>query len=138
MNTQTPVKNIKFSSVPESISTVEQFIEEVCTAYSVGDEVFGNILISVTEAANNAIYHGNKSDRSKQVEMSCLFLESKRTLVFTIKDEGAGFDYENLPDPTAPENLEKSSGRGVFLMKQLADMISFSNGGNTIEMHFKI
>jgi serine/threonine-protein kinase RsbW len=57
--------------------------------------------------------------------------------MFIISDEGTGFDYYNLPDPTAPENLEKETGRGVFLMKELADQVIFSENGRVVEMYFK-
>jgi serine/threonine-protein kinase RsbW len=56
---------------------------------------------------------------------------------FTISDEGHGFDYLNLPDPTDPENIEKPSGRGVFLMKHLADQIIFSENGRVVELYFR-
>ena len=55
-----------------------------------------------------------------------------------IKDEGEGFDFNNLPDPTAPENLEKPTGRGVFLMKNLSDLVVFSDNGSVVEIHFKL
>ena len=56
---------------------------------------------------------------------------------FIISDEGHGFDYLNLPDPTDPENIEKPSGRGVFLMKHLADQIIFSENGRVVELYFR-
>jgi serine/threonine-protein kinase RsbW len=55
---------------------------------------------------------------------------------FKVKDCGNGFDYENLPDPTAPENLLKENGRGIFLMKNLADEVLFENNGNTVHLIF--
>ena len=82
--------------------------------------------------------HGNDADETKQVEMSYELDDRGKNLSFIIKDEGPGFDYTKLPDPTAPENLEKTSGRGVFLMMQLADMVVFSDKGATVEMQFKI
>ncbi len=132
------VKNLFIESIPENIALVEQFVEEIAEEYSIGEDIFGNMLISVTEAANNAMYHGNHCDVKKKVEISCIFLDAKNTLVYTIKDQGKGFNFNNIPDPTAPENIGKASGRGVFLMRQLADMFSFSNDGNTVELHFKL
>jgi serine/threonine-protein kinase RsbW len=132
------VKTIKFDSKPENISIVEKFIDDLRGELNIGDDVYGNILISLTEAANNAILHGNRADASKQVEVSYEVDSRGKNLTFIIKDEGPGFDYNNLPDPTEPENLEKTSGRGVFLMMQLADMVVFSNNGATVEMQFKI
>ena len=61
-----------------------------------------------------------------------------KRLVFIVKDQGPGFDFNTLPDPTAPENLEKMSGRGIFIIKQLSDMVIFSDDGRTMEIHFKL
>ena len=138
MQLQTDVKTIKFSSKPENITIVEKFIDDLRNEVNIGDDVYGNILISLTEAANNAMLHGNKANEKKNVEISYSVDERGKNLSFFVKDEGPGFDYNNLPDPTAPENLERTSGRGVFLMMQLADMVVFSNNGATIEMQFKI
>lgn len=132
------IKKISIESVPENISVVEKFVEDMSQEFSVGEEVFGNILVTVTEAANNAIYHGNKGDESKKVIIECIHLESKNTIIFTVEDEGEGFDYHNIPDPTSPENIEKTSGRGIFLMQQLSDDFNFSENGSKVELHFKI
>lgn len=132
------VKSIKFASKPENIALVERFIDDLRAELNIGDDVYGNILISMTEAANNAILHGNKGDASKEVEILWEVDARGKNLTFVIKDQGPGFDYNNLPDPTAPENLEKTSGRGVFLMMQLADLVVFSNNGATIEMQFRL
>jgi serine/threonine-protein kinase RsbW len=132
------VKTIQFSSKAENISIVEKFIDDLKTELNIGDDVYGNILISLTEAANNAMLHGNKGDVSKSVSIGYELDGRGKNLTFVIKDQGPGFDYNNLPDPTEPENLEKTSGRGVFLMMQLADMVVFSDNGATIEMQFKI
>lgn len=132
------MKTITFSSKPENISIVEKFVDDLRSEMNIADEVYGNILISLTEAANNAMLHGNGGDESKNVEITCGVDERGKNLSFIVKDEGPGFDYNNVPDPTAPENLEKTSGRGVFLMMQLADMVVFSNNGATVEMQFRL
>lgn len=127
---------IQIASSPENIAELETFIDQLRDTEDIGDEVYGNIIISLTEAVNNAIIHGNSSDPSKNVTLA--FKKDGNKLCFTVTDEGPGFDYANLPDPTDPENLEKLTGRGVFLMNQLSDMLIFSNGGNTVEMQFKV
>ena len=91
-------------------------------------------MIAVTESVNNAIMHGNQSDKSKIVHLS-LLLEEK-LIKFTVKDEGDGFDYDNLPDPTAPENIDKPGGRGIFLMKNLCDEVQFNENGSSIILTF--
>lgn len=132
------MKTLKFNSNPKNISVVERFIDDLKTEFNIGDDVYGNILISVTEAVNNAMIHGNKCNENKEVSIECGLDERGKNLTFIIKDQGPGFDYNNLPDPTAPENIEKTHGRGVFLMMQLADMVVFSDNGATVEMSFRI
>lgn len=132
------MKTIQFSSKPANISIVEKLIDDLRAEYNIGDDVYGNILISLTEAANNAIIHGNKCDESKNVSIDYGMDARGKNLTFIVKDQGPGFDYGNLPDPTAPENIEKTHGRGVFLMMQLADMVVFSDRGSTVEMSFRI
>lgn len=132
------MKSIRFSSKPDNITIVEKFIDDLKNEVNIGDDVYGNVLISLTEAANNAMIHGNKCDEKKDVEISYGLDDRKKNLTFIIKDQGPGFDYNHLPDPTEPENLEKTHGRGVFLMMQLADMVVFSDKGATVEMQFRI
>lgn len=127
---------LQLPSKAESIIHVEPFVDAICSELQVQDELFGNILVALTEAVNNAIHHGNALDDRKQVQVEASI--DGNVLTFFIKDEGPGFDYNNLPDPTAPENIEKPSGRGVFLMSQLSDLVIFSDNGATVEMQFRL
>lgn len=127
---------LKIASTPDNIVQLETFIDQVKDAEDVGDDVYGNIIISLTEAVNNAIIHGNGCDESKETEVTAR--RDGNRLIFTVTDSGEGFDYNNLPDPTDPENLEKLTGRGVFLMSQLSDLLVFSNNGSTVELQFKL
>lgn len=129
---------ISIKSVPENLSVVEQYIEDVCNENKISPDIFGNILITTTEAVNNAIIHGNKNDENKSVVVTYRIDDDLKRIIFTVSDQGKGFDYNNLPDPTAPENLTMIGGRGVFLIKQLADFVIFSNNGSTIELEFKM
>jgi serine/threonine-protein kinase RsbW len=86
---------------------------------------------------NNAIVHGNRMSTDLQVSLT-FELEDEKTLRFIISDEGPGFDHENLPDPTAPENIELPHGRGVFLMQRLADRCTFNNGGTEVVVEFDV
>ena len=131
-------EKIVILSKAESISEVEKYIEEICSKYNVDDAIFGNILVSITEAVNNAIIHGNKNDLSKFVSVSHKIKEDQKLLSITVTDEGKGFNYNNLPDPTSPENISMIGGRGVFLIKNLADYVIFSDKGNSIELDFRI
>lgn len=135
---KTDVSTCSFPSHPDSIVKVESFVEGLRDRYSIKDDVFGNILISITEAANNAIIHGNKCEDDKEVIIDAEYNDGSNVLIFRVKDQGDGFDFNNLPDPTSPENLEKISGRGVFLMKQLSDWVIFSDEGSTVELQFRL
>jgi len=128
-------REISFESVAENIHIVENLIDEICETLNVNEEYYGNILISLTEAVNNAMVHGNKLDSQKKVLVTVKTDDT--SIHFTISDEGPGFDYDNLPDPTAPENIEKPNGRGVFLMKNLADGCNFEENGRIVELEFK-
>ena len=89
----------------------------------------------MTDAVNKAITPGNKLDDSKMVNLD--FKHTGDDYYFTISDTGAGFDYNHVPDPTSPENIEKPEGRGIFLMKNLSDRVTFLDDGRTVELVFK-
>ena len=127
---------LRLSSDPKNVECVEPFVEKLVEKYQISPDMYGNILISLTEAVNNAIIHGNCEDRDKQVSIS--LREGKNKLAIQVSDEGCGFDYKQVPDPTKEENLCKCGGRGVFLMQHLSDHLAFRNGGRTVEMQFKI
>ena len=129
-------EKLSISSKAENIILVEQMIDDVCAQFHINEDFYGNILVALTEAVNNAIYHGNQSNPNKHIEIS--FKASPDLVSFIVKDEGTGFSYSNLPDPTDPENIEKPNGRGVFLMKNLADHVSFEDNGSKVTLDFKI
>lgn len=122
----------------DQIPRVEKFIDEACEEFQVHEDFYGNILIAVTEAVNNAVQHGNKKDPDRTFTVYYDATEDMKHLSFRIEDAGEGFDYENVPDPTAPENLEKPYGRGIFLMKNLADEVEFYEDGRVVELKFKV
>ena len=122
------------ASKTDSLHIVEKFVDDFSSANNIEQDVYGNLLIAALEAANNAITHGNKLIESKQVALDFKIEDNK--VILTINDEGPGFDYKNIPDPTSPENLENMSGRGVFLMSKLSDKIEFENNGSLVKMTF--
>ncbi len=134
MNEQS--KMLTLASNPKNVSRVEPFVENLISKFEIDPELYGNILISLTEAVTNAIKHGNAEDESKNVHIK--FLKEANKLAIQVTDEGTGFDYQSLPDPTSPENLLKIGGRGVFLMKQLSDQVNFIDNGSTVEIRFNI
>lgn len=119
-----------------NISKIENLIDEQQSRVLKGEDDYAKILISVVEAVNNAIIHGNKSDVSKNVLIHYSY--NNKTAVYTITDCGQGFDYEHVPDPTAPENIEKICGRGIYLMRLLSDKIEFSNEGRVVTLTFNL
>ncbi len=127
---------IKIPSNIESLKEVEKLIDNITAELNISKTIYGNVLISVIEAVNNAILHGNKKDESKYVSIN--ISASDELLKVKVEDQGNGFDYEQLPDPTDIDNLENITGRGVFLMKNLSDKMEFHNNGSTVELEFNM
>jgi len=125
---------LKIASKTDSLHLVEKFVDDFSVSCNIDQDVYGNILIATLEAANNAITHGNKLNEKKQVEIA--FEKDDKKILLIVRDEGFGFDYKTIPDPTSPENLENMSGRGVFLMSRLSDEIEFENNGSLVRMTF--
>ncbi len=132
------VKNISIEipSLAENIRIIESFIDNAKEKYELNEDIYGNIMIAVTEAVNNAIRHGNKDNSAKNVLIS-LSLEDGM-IKFKIQDEGEGFNFHQLPDPTSPENISKPGGRGIFLMKHLSDEVDFKDNGKVVELSFYV
>lgn len=127
---------MKLTSKPGNVSKVEKFVNQLVNKYKIAPDKQCNILISLTEAVTNAIIHGNRKDECKVVQVR--HRRQKNCLAVRVSDEGKGFDYKQLPDPTSPENILVEGGRGVFLMHQLADDIRYFNNGSTVEMQFRL
>ena len=127
---------LTLASDPSNIVQVEQLVEQLASRYHLNQETHDSVLISLTEAVSNAIIHGNKQDRSKTV---CIrYAQITDGLAIRVSDQGHGFNYAGLPDPTSPERICECGGRGVFLMHQLCDGMRFINGGSTVEMQFRL
>ena len=127
---------LQLPSKMESLNALEKLIEDLADKYSIADDTFANMMTCLNEVFINAIVHGNKLQADKKVVVNAE-VDNKR-IIWTVTDEGTGFDYNHLPDPTAAENLENLTGRGVFIIKQLADQCIFNAAGNEVELHFKI
>ena len=129
------LRKLHIESKIANIRSIETAIDDLTTEYNISQEQYGKILIATLEAVNNAIIHGNRSDKTKFVDIE---LEIKRNeLTITVTDEGKGFRPMEIPDPTKPENIEAINVRGVFLMRRLADKIKFNKEGNSVKMTFK-
>jgi len=128
------IEKIQLPTSYNSLIDVEHLVGKVCEKMGVIDDCYGNVLIAVTEAVNNAIEHGNQMNELLFVAVAVG--DEKDSFCFNVTDRGAGFDYSNLPDPTAPDNLLKESGRGIFLMRNLSDEVEFDSPGNSVNMYF--
>ena len=137
ISTVEPVADkISLASETKSLLVLEEWINKLCDLYQISVEQYGNVLIAITEAVNNAIIHGNKNIANKKTDIE--YNIDNQTITFTVFDEGTGFDFNDLPDPTSPENLEKPQGRGIFLMNHLADEVNFIDSGNVVQLKFSI
>ena len=128
------LKKIRIKSKLSDLRIIENTVDDVTTELGISYSSYGKILVSLLEAVNNAIIHGNNSSPEKWVDISVSYKKPKLTI--KVKDEGAGFSPEKVPDPTQPENIEEANGRGVFIMSKLADEIKYSKRGNCVTMVF--
>jgi serine/threonine-protein kinase RsbW len=129
-------RTISIPSKIDNLRKIEKVIDEISAEFKIGEDQYGNILIAALEAANNAILHGNKLDEKRNVNIT--FSIDDLALVIRVEDQGDGFDFKNIPDPTAPENIENVNGRGIFLMEKLSDGISFDRNGAVVELKFNL
>jgi len=129
-------KSILIESKIENINKIEKIIDEVSEKAMINSEVYGKMLIATVEAVNNTIVHGNKEDESKNVRVD--FFINEESISIYIEDEGPGFNFDDVPDPTTPDNIENIHGRGVYLMKHLADDVIFHGRGNRVEIKFML
>jgi len=130
------IKDLNFPSDIGNLRLVEKAIDELSLELDLSDEVYGNVLVATMEATNNAIIHGNRCDPAKEVRIEIKMVDKE--LMVHIEDQGEGFDHMNVPDPTAPENLEKINGRGIFLMERLSDEILYMEDGRIVELKFRL
>lgn len=129
-------KMLTIASNPNNILKVENYLRDAQNEFEIDETKFPDILISITEAVNNAIIHGNQADEKKEVKIN--MQEQSSGVSISVSDEGKGFNPKSIPDPTSPENIECCGGRGVFIMSRLADKLSFKNNGSTVQMFFKL
>lgn len=126
--------SISINSEISKVAEVEALIDNQSAMFKFDDDVYGKLLLAVVEAVNNAIVHGNKSDSTKKVDIT--YIIESDFVEYRITDQGTGFDPNSIPDPTELENIEKFSGRGLFLMKNLSDEMEFSDNGRTVRLKF--
>ena len=129
---------LTINSDPIEIIKVEKLLENIIETYHINEDIAYNLAVSITEAVNNAILHGNKSDNEKLVKLAIEIKDSK--MYARIEDEGDGFQPEDIPNPIEPDNIMKPSGRGIFIVKQMMENVEIisSPTGTTVTMEMKI
>lgn len=127
---------LTLKSTYKEVEKVEGFLNNLQEQLGFNDEFYARLMLTVSEAATNGVVHGNKLDESKTVTLSAY--RDGNTLIVETFDQGEGFDPAKIPNPLAEENLLKDSGRGVFLMEEYADKVSYSEGGSKLTLHFNL
>ena len=110
-------------STMESVSEVEAAADNLAEQAGLDEDERFRLTMAVREAAVNAVLHGNEYDPGKQIAVT--MENTGASLVITIADQGKGLDPDSLPDPLAPENLLRGTGRGIFLIRSFMDEVHF-------------
>lgn len=132
----TDTRSITLASNLDEIERVTAFVHRLSSLIGCDAEKEHQIMLVLTEAVTNAIIHGNKKDPSKSVGVTAIY--EPGTLNLRVKDQGKGFNPDILPDPRNSENLYKSSGRGVWLMREFSDHLSYSENGSRVDIRFDL
>lgn len=123
----------------EAVAEAAVAIAGILSRLGVSEEIAFGVDMAIREAVTNAVLHGNKQDKAKSVRVRAK--NSPDRLEISVDDEGAGFNPAAVPDPTATENLLKSSGRGIFFMSNFMDNVEWlirPEGGTTVRMTKKL
>ncbi|HRI02700.1 MAG TPA: ATP-binding protein [Pyrinomonadaceae bacterium] len=129
------IREIQLPSRIESVDQAAVEADEFAKSCGFGDDFVSAIDLAIRESVANAVKHGNKFDESKSVDVT--FADSDEGFEVTVRDHGAGFNVDDIPDPTNPENLLKANGRGILFMNSFMDEVSWSNhsgGGMVVKM----
>ena len=129
--------NFEIQSDLGNLPLVEEFIEESAKKLRLDRDTVNSLLIAVNEATNNAVVHANKSDPDKKVQIS--LSQQDNIITVSVTDEGEGFNPEEVPDPTLPENILKDHGRGIYIMRSCVGDIEyvFHPNGTELKLHIK-
>ena len=128
--------SLKLASNLDELDRIDEFVTNISSRIKNNGDLKHHIMLVLTEAVTNAILHGNKQNENKTVEVTADITPQR--LVLTVQDEGTGFDPESIPSPIKEENLLKSSGRGIWLMREFAEKVSFSDEGRKVTIEFKL
>jgi len=129
------IREIELPSRIESVEEAATMADEFAKAQGFGDEILFAVDLAIRESVANAVKHGNKFDETKNVQLR--FADVPEGFEITVRDFGTGFTVEDIPDPTNPENLLKTNGRGILFMRSFMDEVEWSNpedGGLVVKM----
>ena len=129
-------KHIQLPSDLSYLPRIEGIVDNLAVEFDLPEGVAANVYMALTEAAKNAIVFGNQSNHDLPVDIF-IHRDGKKVTV-TVEDQGKGFDFSAVPDPTAPENIQKITGRGIYFMKNLADSVEFSKNGASVKLTFNL
>ncbi len=116
-------QSVALKSTMESVNEVEAIAERMAEEAGLDEDTRFHVTMAVREATINAVLHGNEYDPAKQI--TATFENNGKDLVFVVTDQGKGLDPDTLPDPLAPENLLRGTGRGIFIIRSLMDEVHF-------------
>lgn len=128
-------REITLPSLIESVDEAAQTAEDFAKSRGFSEDLISSVDLAIRESVANAVKHGNKFDETKKVEVK--FADVSDGLEITVRDHGAGFAVDDIPDPTNPENLLKSNGRGILFMNSFMDEVNWENhpdGGMIVKM----
>ncbi|HEY2846513.1 MAG TPA: ATP-binding protein [Pyrinomonadaceae bacterium] len=129
------IREFSLASRLESVDEAAMLVDSFAKSVGLSDEFIYAVDLAVRESVANAVKHGNKFDESKDVKLT--FADSGEIFEMTVRDYGPGFNVEEIPDPTDPENLLKSNGRGILFMNSFMDSVEWENasdGGLVVKM----
>jgi serine/threonine-protein kinase RsbW len=132
VNPKQHIFQLLLESDPRNIGKVEAFLHEVGQHVKLDEIQLHKLMVALTEAVNNAILHGNKSNPQKTVEVTCEVKEGGLSIY--VRDRGGGFKPESVESPLKEENLLRESGRGIFLMRTLMDKVNFTRTPDGMEV----
>lgn len=125
-----PPNILIIKSVSTELDRVESFVADIFEYHQFSHKCFNAVFLCISEAVTNSIVHGNKEDHKKKVELN---VDCKHHLIqVQITDEGEGFDIEDIPDPTHKDNIRKETGRGIHIIKSIAQKVSLNEKGNSL------
>lgn len=132
--TTRPPKILVIKSEISELRKVENFLNDIFKEYNLAEKYFNKLYLCISEAILNAIKHGNKNDKNKKVAIEVDYINEEIEVL--IEDEGEGFDFNKVEDPTKSSNIRNESGRGIFIIRKMSNQLEYNEKGNRIQ--FKI